>query len=61
MGETIGRNAGKRVFRVRVRADNEKAAVFYERQGFRKEGLSEISLLGRLVGIGPVYSYAKIL
>ena len=35
--------------------------AFYERQGFRKEGLSEISLLGRLIGIGPVFSYAKAL
>ena len=58
-GEAVGRQAGKRVFRVRVRADNPRAAVFYKRQGFVEEGPSEITWLARLAGIGPVASYAK--
>jgi ribosomal protein S18 acetylase RimI-like enzyme len=58
-GERIGREAGKRVFRVRVRGDNPRAASFYKRQGFAEEGPSEITWLARLVGIGPVATYAK--
>jgi ribosomal protein S18 acetylase RimI-like enzyme len=59
VGERIGRERGKSVFRVRVRADNTKAAAFYRRQGFVNEGASEISPLARLFRQGPVFSYAK--
>lgn len=58
-GEEIGRAAGKRVFRVRVRGENAAAAEFYRRQGFAREGTSEISWFAKPLGHSAVSTYVK--